>query len=135
MLTTTRLLLSHQSPGAIYFYAPPPRVPAYQLRNELIQLAGLRLVWYNRLATVREYQSRHWVAQHENSLGFATIGRYKDYLRPLVASAGFGGSVESLHSAATLLLRMLEYRADTADLATVEFIIVRDANLAPSSNA
>jgi hypothetical protein len=94
-------------------------VPAYQLRNELGQLLGLRLVSYNRLATVREYQSRHWVAQHENSLDYAITDWYKDCLWSLVATAGFGSSVDSLRSVAVLLLRILEYRTEAADLATV----------------
>lgn len=72
MLTPTRLLLHHKPPGAFYLYAPPPGLPAYRVRNELQQLVGVRLVWYNRLALVREYKSQHWVAQHENALGYAT---------------------------------------------------------------
>lgn len=61
MLTVTRLLLQHKPPGALYLYAPPPGLPAYRVRNELQQLVGVRLVWYNRLASVREYHARHWV--------------------------------------------------------------------------
>lgn len=128
MLTSTRLLLYHKSPGAFYLYAPPLGLPVHRVRNELQQLVGVRLVWYNHLALVREYHARHWVAQHENALGYATTGRYKDYLLPLVATAGFTSAVESLRSVATLLLRMLEYPDPMAALATVELLVVRDVN-------
>jgi hypothetical protein len=123
MLSATRLRLHH----GLFLYAPPPGAAAYLVRNELNRLPGLRLVWTNRLGAVREYQARHWVAQHENAMGYATTGRYMDYLRPLLASAGFGSTVDSLASAATLLLRMLEYPPGT-DPATVEFLVVRDAS-------
>ncbi len=120
MLTSIRLLSHHKPLAAFYLYAPPLGLPAYRVQNELQQVGVCAWPWYSN--------TRPSTGWRRTKTCCAAPGRYKDYLRPLVATAGFDSAVESLRSAAMLLLWMLAYPS-AVKLAPVELLAARDVNL------
>jgi hypothetical protein len=122
------LLLS----GVVYLFTPKPGRHKSEVRRQLAARQEVRVLWHGRLGDVGEWRARKWVGPQRNEQG-GELDPYRNYLTTQGSGArGFYSALESLYSAAVLLV---EPDANPWDAEVVVARVHEKAPLGPTSGA